>query len=266
MGFIGREPGMNPCRSCPHCLAGTPYPVHDRFVCSLCRGEVDVSYLLLWRCDLEAFLGWLIYEQWLLSNFERLDDGLWRLGTLEGEAQVTECFFLRGEGLSDLARRRLAAFRSVLIVHGKAERPDVPGFDGRVVSLLDVLGVEGDRITARPLRSLLSRGGAVGFDRRTGSLTAGGDFLGRIPPDTREFYLLAFLADRPGETVPYSDLKRYVCQMAGSQDETDEATFCQKMKSRIKRDHGVEGIDGVVRTDRRGGGYVLVPEVALRNR
>jgi hypothetical protein len=263
MGFLGSEPSMNPVASCPHCLAGTPYPLGARYRCSRCGSEVDIRDLQLWRLDGDAFLRWLASALSLQGGVERIDDSLWRLGTGESLGHPIECFFLRGPSLAEFAHRRLTAYRSALVLHGKPARPEVAGFTGPILALAEILDASGESLRVSPLASLLRRGGAVSFDRQSGELRAGDVPIGRIPPGTREYHLVAYLADFPGEVITYSDLKRYVCAKTGSSDEADEATYCQKLKSRIKLEHGVGRIDLLIRSDRRGGGYLLCREVEL---
>ena len=59
--------------------------------------------------------------------------------------------------------------------------------------------------------------------------------------------------------MPYRDLKRAVLARTGGRSETDEATFCQKLKSRIKEKY-VHGIDRLVVTTNKGDGYRLRAE------
>jgi hypothetical protein len=55
--------------------------------------------------------------------------------------------------------------------------------------------------------------------------------------------------------VPYADLKHEVLRRSGSADTTEEATFCQKLKSRLKK--GLPAIDRLVVTTNKGDGYRL---------
>ena len=255
---------MNPVPTCPLCLAGTPYRVERRYLCNHCRGEVPIESLQLRRLDLESMLRWLAIAWNLRGEIKQVSDALWRLGSWEVGVEATECFYLRGESLPEAARRRLLAYRSVLVLHGKPARPAIDGFAGRFLSLVDALHIEADRLVVLPLTSSTRRGGPVRFDRRTGTLHAGEERLGRIPPGSREFHLIACLADAPGAVVPYADLKRHVGAASGSRDETEEATFCHKLKSRIKHAHDVEVIDRLIRTDRRSGGYLLETSLEFR--
>lgn len=265
MDFLGSEPGMNPVSSCPYCFSGTPYPLGDRYLCNECHSEVEQRQLQLWRFDLEAFLRWFARVQKLSDGIEQIDDGLWRIGTLTRGDQATECFFLRGAECSALALRRLAAFRSVLILHGRSEPPRIDGIRAPTLLITEALAIDGERIIARPLTNFIGHqhAGAVRFDRKTGVLQVGDMALGRIPNGSREFAFLNVLAGALGEVVPYADLKRAVCLATGSIDSRDEATFCHRLKSRLKKDHGIPAIDRVIEADRAQGGYRLLREAAI---
>ncbi|MBI1812414.1 hypothetical protein HY285_00800 [Candidatus Peregrinibacteria bacterium] len=63
--------------------------------------------------------------------------------------------------------------------------------------------------------------------------------------------------------MSYTDLKHFVCDQANSRDGTDEATFCHKLKGRIKTDHHIALIDRLIQTDRKSGGYLLLREADL---
>ena len=56
--------------------------------------------------------------------------------------------------------------------------------------------------------------------------------------------------------VPYADLKAAVLRQSGSRDTTDEATFCQGLKSRIKK-KWLPKIDVIVATTNKADGYRL---------
>src|SRR5437870_5489621 len=59
MGFLSREPGVNPVPSCPHCGEGVPYRLGGRYVCNACHSRIDPRHLVAWQLDREAFLRWL---------------------------------------------------------------------------------------------------------------------------------------------------------------------------------------------------------------
>lgn len=263
MSFLASEPCMNPVPSCPDCFSGTPYLLGDQYVCNHCRSNVDKRHLQLWRFDLESLLRWFAREQGLRGGIARIDDGLWRLGALDdGPHHIRECFFLRGEACSDMARRRLAAFSSVLILHGRSEPPQIQVIGARMLAITEALTIEGGRLVVRPLPACLGsrQNGVARFDRSTGVLSLGDDPLGRIPPGTREFAFVDRLSSALGEVVAYADLKRAVCRATGSIDSRDEATFCHRLKSRLKKDHGIAAIDRLIQADRALGGYRLLRE------
>jgi hypothetical protein len=262
-GILAAEPGMNPVSSCPHCIAGTPYRLGDAYICGRCTSRVELEYLQRWRLETGGFLRWLAAAQHLSGPVEGIGEGLWRIGATQSGAERTECFYLRGEDLPAPALGRLLVYRSALVLHGKLKRPRIEGFEGKILSLLDVLRFDGQALEASPLALLLRRGGAVWFVEASGALLAGDSLLGRIPRGTREFHLVSCLAAHLGVAVPYSDLKRFVCRASRSEDTTEEATFCQKLKSRIKRMHGVQAIDALITTDRAIGGYLLRTELDL---
>ena len=190
-GFIASEPCMNPVPSCPHCLRGTPYPIDVKYFCLECGSEVDRRDLWLWRLDSESFLKWISPALGLDGVPERIDAGLWRMGVFGDSAAVTECFYLRGDQPTERALRRLRAFRSVLIFHGKAEEPDIPGTPARIVSLIEFITVRDGHPRCPPLASFLRHGGRVHFDPDSGAVYAGDVSLGRIDHGTREFHLMA---------------------------------------------------------------------------
>ena len=55
--------------------------------------------------------------------------------------------------------------------------------------------------------------------------------------------------------MPYPDIKREVLFRSGGADGTEEATYCQGLKSRLKR--RMPGIDRLVVTTNKGDGYRL---------
>ena len=262
LGFLATEPGMNPVPSCPECFEGTPYVIDSTYFCPVCFQEVDVTELQLWTFQLEPFLAWLAASWGLRGGVEPISPELWRLGTLEGSKEAIECFYARGRALPEPAARRLAAFRSTLLVHGGDVAPRIEGWDGRAVLLTDVLEASQTGLVTLPLVSP-QQGGPVRFEEESGRLWAGEVPLGRVPPGTREFHFLRVLAGRIGSVVPYADLKHAVSRASGSTDETEEATFCQKLKSRIKLTYRVTALDRVIRPDPRAGGYVLLADVEL---
>jgi len=265
MGFLATEPSMNAVPSCPACVAGTPYRQGDRYICNRCRSPVDVRQLQLWRFDLPSLLRWFSGEQHLQGDIERIDDGLWRLGTLDAGGGIRECFYVRGAGCSDRARERLAAFQRVVLLHGKREPPRIEAVPARSLLFADTVTIRGERLDARPLPAFFERQrtAAVRFHPATGQLSLGDALLGRIAAGTREFAFLERLSDAQGEVIAYGELKRAVCRATGSIDSRDEATFCHRLKSRLKKNHGITAIDRLIEADRAQGGYRLLREASL---
>ena len=104
------------------------------------------------------------------------------------------------------------------------------------------------------MNELLRTRANVRFESHSGALWAGAEWLGEVPPGTKEFFFLARLAAELDQFVPYADLKHHVLRAAGSTDETEEATFCQKLKNRVKRRY-IPGIDRLLVTTNKGDGY-----------
>jgi hypothetical protein len=255
-GFIVKEPEQNPVPSCPYCREGVPYRISERYLCPECQSVVDVQHLLLWRFDHEAFLRWLASALKLTGGIRPVDATLWQLGSL-GQGDLTyECFFRRGQ-LSDHARTRLLAFRNAVLLQGLPGAKTVEGFHGPCLSLVEV--IQHDRRSTRvtDLALLLRSNGAVRFHEQSGALFAGDRFLGEVPIDTKEYYLVARLWQECDRFVAYGDLKHFVLRQTGSSDTTDEATFCHKLKGRIKDRGWVPKIDSLIATTNKGDGYRL---------
>ena len=253
-GFLAREPGADPVPGCPRCGEGVPYRLGERYVCNRCHTTVDPAHLRAWELDREAFLGHLAGGMGLRGGVRRLDDRLWQLGTWTGDGGPCECFYARGRPASDSALARLEAYRDVLVLHGLS-RPDTPvRSGGRSASLLAVLAPDGSP-AADPGRLLRARGD-VRFDAHSGAVWVGDARLGEVPVGSKEYHFLACLARHLDHFVPYADLKREVLRQAGSRDGTEEATFCQGLKSRIKK-KWVPQVDRLVVTTNKGDGYRL---------
>jgi hypothetical protein len=254
-GFLSREPCVNPVPSCPHCGEGVPYRLGGRSVCNRCRGTVDERHLCAWPLDVEAFCRWLAAGMGLRGEARSLDGRLWQLGSLVADSGSVECFYRPGGRLSDVGQTRLAAYRDVLLLHGLAPPPESDRRRLRCVSLLVLIRFDGALSVADP-HSLLRARGNVRFDAHSGALWAGDDWLGEVPVGSKEFFFLDCLARHLDAFVPYADLKHFVLRQAGSRDETEEATFCQNLKSRIRK-RWVSRIDRLLVTTNKGDGYRL---------
>jgi hypothetical protein len=252
-GFLGREPFPNPHPTCPYCYEGVPYRLGGRYLCASCRSTVAREHLLLWRFDREAFLRSLAGQFRLRGGVRRIDDRLWQLGSRTEGSGTFESFYRRPGPLSQLAGNRLSSFRSVLVFYGLTPPPDAEFQAGYVLSLLEVLDLE-DSLTVRDLRPLLRPRGNVRFDASSGTLWAAGRWLGEVPLRSREFYFLAALGSHLDRVVSYADIKHAVLRESGSSDESEEATFCQRLKNRVKK-KCVPEIDRIIVTTNKGAGY-----------
>ena len=255
MGLIANFPEQNPVASCPDCEDGVPYRLGDRLLCNWCLGTVDPRHLLLWRLDSAAFLRW-VGGQWRLRGEVRQIDGrLWQLGTLEATGGVYECFYRRAGPLSEAGRNRIEAFRQAVVLYGATPPDRGEGVDRPQLSLLELLRPGPPMALADP-EALLRPRGRVRFDAGSGVLWTGETWFGEVPVGSKEFFLLDALARNLDRFVPYQDLKEYVLRAAGSADSTEEATFCQRLKNRIKR-AWVPQIDRLIATTNKGDGYRL---------
>ncbi len=252
MGFISIEAGMNPVPSCPHCYEGVPYRLEDRLICALCRSIVDRRHLLLWSLRIEAFLRWLALALRLRGAVRLIEAPLYHLGRGIIGGVYYECFF-RGLGnLSNAAANRIAVFRNVIIFY--AITPPANSARNLCISLLDILRLSRTLTVAKtPL--LLPTRDRVRFDASTGGLFVGDRLVGEVPLGTKEHALLACLAEHLDAFVTYADLKHFILARTGSTDATEEATFCQKLKSRIKK--RIPQIDRLIVTTNKGDGYRL---------
>lgn len=254
LGFVSQEPGVNPAASCPHCGDGVPFPVRTRYVCNRCGSDVDRGHLLLWPLDLDTFLHWLTGRLSLRGGVRRIDDFLWQMGTWDGTEGVFECFFRRQGLLSEVGENRLAAFRVTIVFYGTTLPTRAEGSHGPTVSLLEVLRLEDQSLTVRNLERLLRPRGNVRFDAHSGALWVGDRWIGEVPVGSKEFSFLRCLAQHLDYFVAYVDIKHAVLAEAGSTDTTEEATFCQGLKSRIKK-KWVPKIDLLVVTTNKKDGY-----------
>jgi hypothetical protein len=255
LGFLGESPLEHPNPGCPHCDEGFPYRVGDRLLCNRCASAIDPRCLLAWAVDREAFLRWLAGELRLRGGVRRIDGGLWQLGTWEASESVSECFFVGAGPLTEAGARRLAAYRSAVLVYAAPRQPDAEAARLPTVSILELLRQE-CALTVANLSSLIGGRSDVRFDRRSGTLWVGDERVGEAPVGSREFAFLDCLASHLDQFVPYADLKRFVLQQTGSRDTTEEATFCQGLKSRIKK-KWMPRIDVLIATTNKADGYRL---------
>ncbi len=255
MGFLSQEGGQHPIASCPHCDEGVPYRLRGRLICHWCRSEVDPSHLLLWQLDREAFLHWLAGKLSLRGGVRRIDDRLWQLGTWENEASPVESFYRRPGPLSETGRARLSAYRNVLVFSGVQAPVDLGGCARPCVALIELLRLD-DTLAVADLATVLRPRGNVRFDAHSGALWVGETFLGEIPVGSKEYFFLSALASQLDHFVSYADLKYEILRRSGSSDETEEATFCHNLKSRIKK-RWMGKIDQLLATTNKGDGYRL---------
>ncbi len=254
-GFLSRTPGAHPCPSCPHCGEGDPYPLGGWVVCNRCRSRIDPGHLLAWQLHQERFLSWLASGLNLKGDVRPIDRHLWHLGTGAADGGTVACFYTPGGTLSDFGRARLDAFREVLLLHGLAGPPGGVPAGVRCLPLVRLLREEGASLALGDLREHLRSGDRVRFDPTTGGLWAGEVCLGEVPVGSKEFHFLHALARQQDRFVPYADLKAFVLRQSGSTDSTEEATFCQGLKSRTKKK--IPQIDRVLVTTNKGDGYRL---------
>jgi hypothetical protein len=253
-GFLARESEWNHRRPCPCCFHGAAYQFQGRWLCSACGGTIPERSLYLWRFNLEAFLRRLARGLGLRAHVRQIDASLWDLGELPGGASPLTCFYRRGESLGEQARQRLQAFRQAVLLHGV---PPVPADDvpGRHICLADILDLRHALVIPR-LADVLRRNGPVRFDEGSGVLWEGDRPLGEVPVLSREYFFLLCLAWQPDRTVTYTTIREFVLARTGGADTRDEATFCQQLKSRVKRKY-IPEIDQVVRTSIKEYGYRL---------
>ena len=159
-----------------------------------------------------------------------------------------------GDSPSEQGQAWLGAYRDVLVFYGLT-RPASAERLRRSASLLEVLRLEG-MLTVTELGRILRARGNVRFEGHSGALWVGDAWLGDVPPGSKEYYFLRCLAGQLDRFVPYADIKRDVLGQTGGSDETEEATFCQGLKSRIKK-KWVPAIDLLVATTNKGDGYRL---------
>ncbi len=259
LGFIAREPLAHPVPTCPHCGDGTPYRLDTCCICNHCRGDVDPRHLSVWPVNREELFARLADHLSLQGGMGVVDGRLHGLGTGKVEGRAVECFVHLDGEMSDAARRELGRYVRLLIFHGPAVAPD-PSVPGRWVSLVELFDSDGS-LTPFRLADVGRDRGSVRFDEGSGVLRVGRTVVGEVPVGSKECYLLSCLTRELNRFVPYAALKRDVLSRTGSNDTTDEATFCQKLKSRIKK--SIPAIDRLIVTTNKGDGYRLRAEAEL---
>jgi hypothetical protein len=255
LGLLSREPGRNPVASCPHCGEGVPYAIRGRHRCNRCGSAVERRHLRLWRFDLDAFLGWLARALRLTGQVRQVDEHLWQLGSFRQAGVLHECFFRRNGPLSERGSQRLLAFRNALLLEVVSGEDRTDGFQGPRLSLLEILRLDHRGLGVADLTQLLRRRGEIRFDEASGAVWAGDAWLGEVPLGSKEYHLLACLWRSRDRFVPYADLKHYVLRQSDSTDTTEEATFCQRLKNRLKK--AVPEIDRLIAKTNKADGYRL---------
>jgi hypothetical protein len=256
LGFLEREPGRNPVPGCPHCGQGGLYLLGKRCLCSRCSSEVDRRHLLLWALNREAFLGWLAAQLRLRGGLRHIDKRLWQLGTWQDRGKAWECFYQRQGLLSPRGSNRLRVYRSVLVLYGLFRPREAERGQFTYLSLLEVLRLE-ESLRVVDWRRLLEDRGDVHFDPATGAVKIGAVWQGDVPVGSKEYFLLLCLSRHLDRLVAYADIKHFVLEHTAGADTTDEASFCHRLKNRIKAKGWVPDIDRLLATTNKGDGYRL---------
>ena len=257
LGVVSREAAHLRAAGCPHCDEGVPHRVGDRYICNACGSRVDPAHLLLWAVDTRAFLGHLAAVLRFRGGVRPVGQHVWQLGTGWAGGEPVECFYRRRGALTAPEQQKLGAYRRLLVFHGPLTPPDAESL-ARWVPLVELFSPDGS-LVPRDLTALLRSRGRVRFEADSGTLWVGDARLGDVPLGSREHCFLACLQEQLDRYVPYADLKREVLRRTGGADGTEEATFCQKLKSRIKARY-VAGIDTLIVTSNKGDGYRLRAE------
>lgn len=255
MGFVSADALVHPAPTCPHCGEGMPDRIGTRFLCSACRSDIDPQTVFVWPLRAERFFEWLAAEWKLTGRHQQLDPTTWQLGTWIADGHRTECFFRVSEPASESARQRIGAYQNVLILTGREAESPINRSPGITLPLAGVIR-DAEVVGVHDLSDLLRPRGNVRFDPHSGTVWLGPTWMGEVPVGSKEFHFLDRLAQEIDRFVPYADLKRHVLRQATSIDQTEEATFCQRLKSRIKK-QWVAKIDALVATSNKGDGYRL---------
>ena len=151
--------------------------------------------------------------------------------------------------------------KKAVLLYGLSRPQDAVHGHGTAVSLLAILRL-GNALTVPDRTQLLRDRGDVRFDPRSGTLIVGDAWQGEVPVGSKEFFFLLCLSEHLDQFVAYDDIKHFVLQHSGSKDTTEEATFCQGLKSRIKK-KWIAKIDLLLATTNKGDGYRLRARVEL---
>jgi hypothetical protein len=184
-----------------------------------------------------------------------VDEALWQLGSFADAGHRWECFFIRYGPLSEREHQRILAFRNALVLRGKSQQNVIDGFRGTCFSLIELLEQHRQSLKVTDLRTLLWKRAVIRFDEASGSVFAGDIFLGEAPVGSKEHHLLATLSAQQDRFVGYADIKHEILRRTGSADTTDEATFCHKLKNRLKQ--RIPEIDSLIATTNKGDGFRL---------
>jgi RNAse (barnase) inhibitor barstar len=254
-GFVARESGRHPAPSCPHCGEGVPYLAGYRVICDTCGSTVDSNYLFAWPVERDTCLSAIAKQLGLRDSGGRATDDLWDLGHRKIDDQLLLCFFHAGERVSPESDTLLRRYRHVVVL-SRILQPDRGG--ERWVPMIRLIEPDGAWATIT-LADLIGASGAVRFELETGVMHVGDAVAGEVPLGSREWAMLAVLAAQVDQFVPYAAIKREVLRRTGGHGGAEEATFCQKIKSRIKKKY-IPTIDTLVATSNKREGYRLRAE------
>ena len=263
LGFLAREPESHPAAGLSPLPRRLALPArHETPVSGLPEHGQSPSFGAR-RFDLDAFLSWLAQGLNLTGGGRPLDDNIWHLGSLLLDDRRQECFFHRGATLSAQGRERLLAASEcpahLVLAHG----PAGGFFQATACPCLIFSATTRARCVLPTWLGCCTAGRAVRFDAGSGTLWAGDRVLGHVPPGGKECHFLDCLWRHAGAVVPYADIRHHVMQQSGSRDAVaDEATYCQKLKSAVKK--RITNIDDVIAATNKGHGYQLLTHAGQR--
>jgi hypothetical protein len=251
-GLFPDEPSWHPQPVCPFCLEGVPFASGERFVCSTCLRSIDRHHLLAYSFSRERFVQWCARTWKIPGTCVALGDSLWQLGPHE-----LGIVLVRWPGqLNDAESRRLSALKQAIVLVPRDPPVEVERAGHPHRSLLDLLRPTSP-LTLHPLQRSIGPT-QFEFDPTTGSLRIAEKLLGTVPVFSREAYLLDVLIQSTERFVPYDELKLRVLQHTGGTDERDDATFCHRLKHRLKQ--AIPDIDRWLITSGKGLGYRMHAE------